>query len=235
MTKPPIECPTRKIGGVLSSNSYTTEAAYAAAPASGSSMGRSGAIAEWPRRPSSSISGPKHHGPCCPPWTSPNVALPPCRTTVLSYYVMEVRSSQSGRARERHVVGRVSELPPGSVTIVKVQNPHGVGVFNVNGTFYALKNVCPHQGGPLCSGPVTGTTRAVHRGGEAPAFEWIREGEIVRCPWHRWEFDIATGQTVFASTLRVARYPVTVEPADELPRVETYPVKEEDGLVILEI
>ena len=35
---------------------------------------------------------------------------------------------------------------------------HGVGVYNVNGTFYAIANYCPHEGGPLCSGRVRGRT-----------------------------------------------------------------------------
>ncbi|TMC12776.1 MAG: Rieske (2Fe-2S) protein [Chloroflexi bacterium] len=125
----------------------------------------------------------------------------------------------------RYVVGRVSELPPGSVRIVPANNPQGIGVFNVRGTYYALKNVCPHQGGPLCSGPITGTTVAVQEPGAAPSFAWVRDGEIVRCPWHRWEFDITTGRTVFTSRMRVATYRV---------EVETFRVTTEDGLVVLE-
>ena len=136
----------------------------------------------------------------------------------------------------RYVVGKVSELPPGSVRIVPVGNPQGIGVFNVAGSYYALKNVCPHQGGPLCTGPITGTTRAIVEDGAAPDFEWVRDGEIVRCPWHRWEFDITTGRTVFSSRMRVATYRVTVDPAQDHPpaQVETYRVIAEDGLVILE-
>ena len=145
----------------------------------------------------------------------------------------------------RYVVGKVSEMPPGTVRIVPVQNPQGVGVFNVGGTFYALKNVCPHQGGPLCLGPLTGTTRARYKPGAPPELEWIRDGEIVRCPWHRWEFEIATGKTVFESRMRVANYRVTVQDIDQMrpeeraalgiPHdAETVKVLEEDGLVILE-
>jgi nitrite reductase (NADH) small subunit len=145
----------------------------------------------------------------------------------------------------RHIVGSVSEIPPGTVRIVKVQNPQGVGVFNVNGSFYALKNVCPHQGGPLCQGPITGTTRATFTQGRAPELEWIRDGEIVRCPWHRWEFDIATGKTIFESRMRVANYNVRVENIEQLsveertrlgipPDAERVTVYQEDGLVILE-
>jgi nitrite reductase (NADH) small subunit len=137
----------------------------------------------------------------------------------------------------RHVVGKVVDLPPGSVRIVPVGNPQGIGVFNVGGTYYALKNVCPHQGGPLCRGPITGTTRSVEIEGEAPGLQWDREGEIVRCPWHRWEFEIATGRTVFDSRFRVSTYDVHSAGLvdDDVPTVETYPVRVEEQYVILEL
>jgi len=67
---------------------------------------------------------------------------------------------------------------------------------------------------------------------------WGREGEILRCPWHGWEFDLITGRSIFnPHKMRVKTYEVTVEPgADELPEeVETFPVTVEDGLVILHV
>src|ERR1051325_594833 len=147
-------------------------------------------------------------------------------------------AAEHRRGVARYVVGKVSELPPGSVRIVPGNNPQGVGVFNVDGSYYALKNVCPHQGGPLCAGPITGTTRARMTADGRPELEWIRDGEIVRCPWHRWEFDIRTGKTVFDSRMRGARYAVMVAAPDGISnapveRVQTFPVREEDGLVIL--
>jgi nitrite reductase (NADH) small subunit len=119
-----------------------------------------------------------------------------------------------------HVVCHASELRPGEVRIVRLGRSREVGVFNVGGRFYALTNICPHQGAPLCLGPVTGTTAtgAEHTG--APALEWVRDGEIVRCPWHRWEFDIATGRTVFPSRFCVKTYPVRVEPESNLVIVD---------------
>ena len=57
----------------------------------------------------------------------------------------------------KHVVGTVAEIPPGARKIVAVEGL-SIGVFNVHGTFYALKNRCPHQGAPLCLGSVKGTT-----------------------------------------------------------------------------
>jgi len=106
----------------------------------------------------------------------------------------------------RYVVGRVADLPPGSRRLVQAGR-FGVGVFNVNGRFYALNNHCPHAGGPLCLGEVTGTTE------EAGAYKviWVRQGEIVSCPWHAWEFDIATGRTITEPTKAVRTYPVRVE------------------------
>ena len=56
-----------------------------------------------------------------------------------------------------HVVATVDEIPPGTHKLVPIGR-HGVGVYNVNGTFYAIANYCPHEGGPLCSGRPRGRT-----------------------------------------------------------------------------
>ena len=132
----------------------------------------------------------------------------------------------------KHIVGRASELPPGSRRIVEAEG-RSIGVFNVNGSYYALRNSCPHQAAPLCRGTVTGTTLPSKPG----EYIWAREGEIVRCPWHGWEFDITSGQSVFnPHKLRVKTYKVTVEtPPEEDPSVETYTVTVEDEVVILYI
>ncbi len=132
----------------------------------------------------------------------------------------------------RFVVCKVSELPPSSRRIVRV-NGREIGVFNVKGKYYALRNLCPHQSAPLCLGELTGLTVSDEPG----EIEWTREGEILRCPWHGWEFDILNGRTVFKSRARVKTYDVRVE-KEALKRlnegVETYPVKVEDEVVILE-
>ena len=130
----------------------------------------------------------------------------------------------------RHIVGRVSELPPGERLIVEVEG-RSIGVFHVHGQFYALRNRCPHQGAPLCKGAIKGMTLP-SRPGE---YIWGREGEILRCPWHGWEFDILTGRSIYnPHKVRVRTYEVTVE-ADEDPSVETYPVTVEDGVIVLHV
>ena len=151
----------------------------------------------------------------------------------------------------RHVICRVDELPPGQHRIVSVQG-RSIGVYNVNGTFHALLNRCPHRAAPLCQGVVTGliTSPAVYQR------EMIRDGEIVRCPWHGWEFDITDGRSVFnPHRVRARSYEVFVEaedtdpesaeappcelvratigPDDPDPSLETFPVEVEQQLVVL--
>ena len=129
-------------------------------------------------------------------------------------------------AEVRRVVCAVSELRPGERRVVDVGG-RSVGVFNVDGRFYALRNSCPHQGGPLCLGRTVGLVRAERPG----QITYTREGEILRCPWHGWEFDLATGRSVFdPNRTRVKSYPVEVE---EL-QAETYAVEiERDQVVVI--
>jgi nitrite reductase/ring-hydroxylating ferredoxin subunit len=130
----------------------------------------------------------------------------------------------------RHIIGRVSELPPGERRIVDVEG-RSIGVFNVHGQYYALRNRCPHQGAPLCLGAIKGMALPSKPG----EYRWGREGEILCCPWHGWEFDILTGRSIFnPHRVRVRTYEVTVE-QDEDPVVETYSVTIEDGVIVLHI
>ncbi|UTF55760.1 Rieske (2Fe-2S) protein [Natronosalvus rutilus] len=93
---------------------------------------------------------------------------------------------------ERFEICPANELPPGERTLVQLGNIP-VGVFNIEGEYHAMQNVCPHQLAPLCEGEVTGTTSAPAVG----EYEWECDGEIVRCPWHGWEFEISSGESVF--------------------------------------
>jgi nitrite reductase/ring-hydroxylating ferredoxin subunit len=105
----------------------------------------------------------------------------------------------------RHIVAKVEEIPPGGRKIVRVAGRE-VGLFNLDGTFYALKNVCPHQGARVCLGRIVGTTLP----SEVYEFKYGLEGRILRCPWHEWEYDIVTGESVFDPNVRVVTYPVEV-------------------------
>ena len=131
-----------------------------------------------------------------------------------------------------HVVCKVDNLPVNTRLIVELEG-RSIGVFNVNGVFYALRNRCPHQAGPLCVGKVRGTALPSEPG----EYLWVREGEIVCCPWHGWEFDIKTGESVYDPfRCRVRSYEVSVvEDPENWPRAETYPVTVEKGDVIVHV
>jgi nitrite reductase (NADH) small subunit len=131
----------------------------------------------------------------------------------------------------RHVLGKAVDLPPGQRKIVHVQG-RSIGVFNANGTFYALRNQCPHQGAPLCEGPVSGTCLPSGAG----QFVYARDGEILRCPWHGWEFDVTNGKSVHnPHRCRVKTYEVKEEglAPEEDERVDTYDVLVESGDLVL--
>ena len=109
------------------------------------------------------------------------------------------------RVRE-HIVCPAAEIAPGERRIVEVDG-RSVGIFNVKGRFYALHNGCPHRGGALCEGPICGTTLPT----DDKEFVYGREGEIVRCAWHGWEFEIATGRALVDPNVRARTYPVKID------------------------
>ncbi len=117
----------------------------------------------------------------------------------------------------RFVVAAVAEIPPGGRKIVEVGGV-SVGVFNLGGEFFALRNRCPHQGGPLCEGKLWGLLEATVPG----EFRLSRPGEILSCGWHGWEFDVRTGQSwCDPRRLRTKTYRVQVEPGAHLLAEET--------------
>ncbi|NUR76060.1 MAG: Rieske 2Fe-2S domain-containing protein [Thermoleophilia bacterium] len=93
----------------------------------------------------------------------------------------------------------------GAVRMLEIGG-HRIGLYRVSGSLYALADRCPHRGAPLCAGMVT--TPIETTGGEVALGA---RHSIVRCPWHKWEFEIATGRSLVDTRLRVRRYAVHVE------------------------
>jgi nitrite reductase/ring-hydroxylating ferredoxin subunit len=145
----------------------------------------------------------------------------------------------SERDTSRYAVCSISDLPPGKRRIVQIPDGPEVGIFNVGGELRALKNTCPHHGGPLCEGVVAGTSTARFAPSRRPQIDW-NDGEtiVVRCPWHGWEFDMRTGVAVCGPRIRTATYPVELgSPADgDVPGpAEIFPVDVEGDVVIVEV
>jgi nitrite reductase/ring-hydroxylating ferredoxin subunit len=108
----------------------------------------------------------------------------------------------------KYAVATVDEIPPSGRKIVEIAG-RSIGVFNIDGEFFALRNRCPHEGGPLCAGRLCGLVTSDSPGD----YQYSRPGQILRCPWHGWEFDVRTGQSWFdPRKVRVRAYEVTIEP-----------------------
>ena len=135
----------------------------------------------------------------------------------------------------RHVVAPVSEIPPGERKLFTVKG-RPIAIFNLQGAYYGMFNRCPHQGGSLCHGVVTGLIESPTPG----AYVFTRKGEIVRCPWHGWEFDIRTGKSYCdPEKIKTRAYPVETVPGTRIvegPYVaETVPVSVEDDYIVVEM
>jgi len=134
----------------------------------------------------------------------------------------------------RHVVAPAREIPPGGRKRVEVAG-RAIVVFNLGGEFFALSDRCPHKGGTLSQGLLTGLLESSAPG----TYCYTRRGEIIRCPWHSWEFDIRTGKSwCDPERVRARNYPVSVEPGARLVEgpytAETFAVTVEDDYVVVE-
>jgi nitrite reductase (NADH) small subunit len=115
-------------------------------------------------------------------------------------------SAPAGPRVEHFDCGPLADLEDGGMTLV--DGPDGsVGLFRRGDTVYALRNWCPHNGAPVCLGPVTGTN--VSKGGYE--VEHVRDGEILKCPWHKWEFELASGMSITNPLRKVHSYRVVIE------------------------
>jgi nitrite reductase/ring-hydroxylating ferredoxin subunit len=118
----------------------------------------------------------------------------------------------------RVVVGKASDFGDGDRKIVDV-NGKSVGIFRIGDDFYAIRNRCPHQWGPLCLGNFA--PRAVSDG---PGDVRVADGPpLLACPWHGWEYDLATGQSFMGPGRGLPpalSYEVNVLPGSELARPE---------------
>jgi len=106
----------------------------------------------------------------------------------------------------------------------------------IAGDYVALLNRCPHQGGPMCEGILTGLIQS----NEPGHYEYSRKGEILRCPWHGWEFDVRNGQSFCdPDKINLRSYPIEVAEGQRVVQgpyvAETIPVIVEEKYVVVEM
>ena len=91
---------------------------------------------------------------------------------------------------QSYTVAQRADVPPGTAREV-MAGDQVLALFNVEGTFHALDGVCPHAGGPLGAGAL--------------------RGSVITCPWHGWQFDVASGQNCLNPRICHTTFAVRVE------------------------
>ncbi|HEY0185408.1 MAG TPA: Rieske (2Fe-2S) protein [Rhodopila sp.] len=135
----------------------------------------------------------------------------------------------------RYVVAKAEEIEAGSCKLVTVRGRE-IGIFKVGNDFFGLINRCPHQGAPLCRGEIVSRLVAPLPG----EYQLTRPGEMIRCPWHCWEFDIRTGQSLCdPNSVQARAFDVAVEPGKTLVEgpfvAESVQVTVEESYVVVEL
>src|SRR4030095_5952095 len=145
----------------------------------------------------------------------------------------------------RHIIARTAEIPPGGNKVVEI-NGRDIVVFHVNGEYFALLNRCPHAGAPLEKAACVARLTSPEPG----VYQRSRVGELLRCAWHGWGFDMRHGQSYFdPKRCKIRSEPVAIESGEVLAEdlakgledlekgpyvAETFPVHIEDSYVIIE-
>lgn len=112
-----------------------------------------------------------------------------------------------------YTVAAEDDLPPGERIIVQLEGKE-IAVFRDDDgeTYHAYLNWCPHQSGPVCEGEITGTCEAQFDEADLTTTEeWVREGEVLVCPWHGWEFDVTTGESLSRENITLPGFDVDVD------------------------
>jgi nitrite reductase/ring-hydroxylating ferredoxin subunit len=124
---------------------------------------------------------------------------------------MEDAPSTDRPLKHRYRVCPEDQIPEGGGVLADIGDRE-VGVFRYEGRLLAYDNRCPHQGGPICSGELLGATRLELDEGKRVVRALLDEAEMrLVCPWHGWEYDLATGEVAHDRRIRLRRFAVTVE------------------------
>ncbi len=87
-------------------------------------------------------------------------------------------------------VGELTDFPEGEIKLVEISGTR-IGFLRRGSTVQAIRNVCPHKGGPLAEGDLRGAR--------------------LTCPWHGWTFDLDSCEHVSNARMKLPSYPVQVE------------------------
>ncbi|HKX01300.1 MAG TPA: Rieske 2Fe-2S domain-containing protein [Methylomirabilota bacterium] len=92
-------------------------------------------------------------------------------------------------------VAKVTDVPVGQGLVVQAGD-RTLALFNVDGVYHAIDNVCPHRGGPMGDGDL--------------------DGQVAICPWHGWRWDVTTGANANNPAVKIACFATRVVDGDVL-------------------
>jgi len=114
----------------------------------------------------------------------------------------------------RYRAARSEAIPPNGRLVVDIGDTT-VGIFRVDGRLFAYENRCPHMGGPVCQGLIIPAVREVVDERQVSTGYRFDESEMrIVCPWHGYEFAIATGSHPAKSSIRLRPLPVEESAGD---------------------
>jgi nitrite reductase/ring-hydroxylating ferredoxin subunit len=130
----------------------------------------------------------------------------------------------SGGSARLAPVGQIHEFREGEMRVCRAGSAE-IGVVMWRDSFYAVRNVCPHQGAPICLGRIGPKIVAVDSA--VGSLDLDESAPVLACGWHGWEFDVRTGR------------PAWEEPGGGRSRrsyhLRTFPVVVKDGAVFVDL
>jgi nitrite reductase (NADH) small subunit len=107
--------------------------------------------------------------------------------------------------------GKVSEYADGDRKVV-VCGEFEVGIFRVEGEFYAWHNRCAHRAGPVCQGKIMNRVlEPVDSEGCTRSQEYDKSETHIVCPWHGYEYSIKTGAFPGNSNVKLRRAELSIK------------------------
>jgi nitrite reductase/ring-hydroxylating ferredoxin subunit len=102
---------------------------------------------------------------------------------------------------------------PGAKRIIETDRG-SVGVFNIDNEYFAILDTCAHQGGPLCEGTVLNHVTAEFNGVGQRVTEKFTDENVVKCPWHGWEYHLDSGDLAGDNKISLPTFDVIEENGD---------------------
>jgi len=107
-------------------------------------------------------------------------------------------------------VGKLTDIADGDYRVFSVDEALEVGIFRTGSKVLAYENVCPHAGGPVCQGKIFQKVEEVRTSDKKSAGLRFGKQRHIVCPWHGYEFDLATGCHPGDPAIRLTPVPVAV-------------------------